>query len=211
MKLESEKVESMVRDLVGDDVLPLIRLLLKKENVSEFKLAEDLNVTVNQTRNMLYRLNEHNLVSFIRKKDKKKGWYIYYWSLSSRSVTNVMKKQKLQQLESLKERLAREVESVFYVCPNACMRMKMENAMEFEFRCQECGNLLQEQNNERTIANMKRMIETLEKELVAEKEAPAKEKVKGASKKQKTKKKSFKKVFKKKIMKKFFKGKKKKK
>ncbi|HLC22696.1 MAG TPA: hypothetical protein VJJ79_02895 [Candidatus Nanoarchaeia archaeon] len=191
MKLSNEMVEDLARELVGDDVLPLVRLLLKKDNVSEFKLAEDLNVTVNQTRNMLYRMNEHNLVSFLRKKDKKKGWYIYYWSLNRRSVANAMKKQKSQQLEMLKERLGREQESVFYVCPTGCMRMKMEHAMEVEFRCQECGALLQEQNNQKTIANIQRMIDDIEKVVLQEEEK------RQIPKKQLVKKKSFKKAVKK--------------
>ena len=68
MKLDNELLEQLMADLVGDDVLPLVRILAKKRNVSEFKLAEMLNVTVNQIRNMLYRMNAHNLVSSIRKK-----------------------------------------------------------------------------------------------------------------------------------------------
>ncbi len=171
MKLSKEDLEDLVQRLVGDDVLPLISILIKKRNVSEFKLAEMLNVTVNQVRNMLYRLNEHNLVSFMRRKDKRKGWYIYYWTLNNKSVLNAVRKLKEQQLRNFKERLSREEDGVFYVCPTGCMRLMMEAAMEVEFRCQECGNLLREQSNTKTITNIKRMIKELEKELTEEAEA----------------------------------------
>jgi len=165
MKLTNTSLDELVTTTVGEDVLPLIHILRTKNNISEFKLAEMLNVTVNQMRNMLYRLNEQNLVNFIRKKDKKKGWYIYYWSLNKKSVESSMLKVKQKQLEDLKTRLAKEQEGMFYVCPNGCMRLSMETAMEHEFRCQECGTLMKEQDNQRTIVNIKKMITDLELEL----------------------------------------------
>lgn len=165
MKLTTTSLDELVLTTVGEDVLPLIHILRTKNNISEFKLAEMLNVTVNQIRNMLYRLNEQNLVNFIRKKDKKKGWYIYYWSLNQKSMEGTLQKVKHKQLEDLKSRLGKEQEGMFYVCPNGCMRLPMEVAMEHEFRCQECGTLMKEQDNQKTIANIKKMITDLELEL----------------------------------------------
>lgn len=179
MKITLKDLEDLVMTLIGEDVLPLVRILWTKNNISEFKLAEMLNVTVNQVRNMLYRLNEQNLVDFIRKKDKKKGWYIYYWSLNKKSVEGAISKVKHKHLEDLKGRLSRESEGMFYVCPNGCMRLQMEQAMEFEFRCQECGTLMKEQDNQKTVANIKKMILELETELLAAEEEKNK---KGAKK-----------------------------
>ena len=97
MKLTNTSLTELVTVTVGEDALPLINILKDKNNISEFKLAEMLNVTVNQIRNMLYRLNEKNLVNFMRKKDKKKGWYIYYWSLNKKSIEGAMQKVKNKQ------------------------------------------------------------------------------------------------------------------
>src|SRR3989338_4339169 len=168
MKITLKSLEDLVITIVGEDVLPLVRILWGKNNISEFKIAEMLNVTVNQVRNMLYRLNEQNLVDFIRKKDKKKGWYIYYWSLNKKSIGGALLRVKNKQLEDLKARLGKEQESLFYVCPNGCMRLSMDIAMEHEFRCQECGTLMKEQDNQKTIANIKKMITDLEIELAPE-------------------------------------------
>ena len=168
IKLTNTSLDELVLTTVGEDVLPLIHILRNKNNISEFKLAEMLNVTVNQIRNMLYRLNEQNLVDFIRKKDKKKGWYIYYWSLNKKSIEGALVRVKNKQLEDLKVRLGKEQESMFYVCPNGCMRLAMDAAMEHEFRCQECGTLMKEQDNQKTIANIKKMITDLEVDLTPE-------------------------------------------
>ena len=112
MKLTKEVLEDFVSLSLGDDILPLIDILWVKKNVSEFKLAENLNITVNQVRNMLYRLGEYNLVSSTRKKDKRKGWYIYYWSLNEKSTFNAIWRFKQKKLQEFKDRVNREKDGI---------------------------------------------------------------------------------------------------
>ncbi|MFH1972023.1 MAG: hypothetical protein ABIJ18_00935 [archaeon] len=165
MNIDNKVVDELIVNLVGEDVLPLLNLIRDKPNFSEFKLAEQLNITVNQVRNMLYRMYEQSLVTFMRKKDKKKGWYIYYWTLNKDKVREALIKFKKQQLEEFNKRLQREQDSQFYFCSNGCMRLTMEAAMENDFRCHECGNLLGPQDNSRTIENVKQRIIEIEKDL----------------------------------------------
>lgn len=199
MKLTLQAIEDLIRNIIGEDVIPLVKILYNRENVSEFKLAEMLNITVNQVRNMLYRLYEQNLVFFIRKKDKKKGWYIYYWSPNLKGTENAILKTKIKQLDDLKVRLTREQESQFYVCPNSCIRFPIETAMEYEFKCQECGALMKELENKKTIDNIKNMVINLEAEIESLKN-PIPKKVKGHKPKKEKSKKTIKK-----FPKKFFK------
>ena len=72
MRLSSKMIEDVVTEVAGSDVIPLVQNLKNKKNVSEFKLAENIKQEVNKTRNMLYRLYDFNLVSFIKKKDNEK-------------------------------------------------------------------------------------------------------------------------------------------
>lgn len=175
MKLTNKAIEEVVINLAGDDTPPLMYLLKGKKNVSEFKLAERMNVTVNQVRNMLYRLHKHNLVSFTRKKDKKKGWYIYYWTLNIKNIKDARFELKKKQLADFKKRLAKESSAQFFVCPNKCSRLTMENALEVDFRCQECGSLMGQQDNSRTVDNIKKRIVELEQEIKEEEEERAEE------------------------------------
>src|SRR3989344_534359 len=169
MKITLKSLEDLVITIVGEDVLPLVRILWGKNNISEFKIAEMLNVTVNQVRNMLYRLNK-------------------------KSIEGVLTKVNQKQLEDLKARLSREAEGLFYVCPMGCMRLQMEAAMEHEFRCQECGTLMKEQDNQKTVSNIKKMIIEREQELKEQGEEKIKQ-----QKKVSTPKKVLKKVLKKKL------------
>jgi transcription initiation factor TFIIE subunit alpha len=166
MKLSNKLVEDVVKSVAGEDVLALVKLLKNKKNVSEFKLAESMKLEINVVRNMLYRLYHVNLVSFIRRKDKKKGWYIYYWTFRLKQVKHLAMTIKKEKLERLHDRLAREKESSFFICANSCMRLDFEQAVGFEFKCPECASIMQQESNAEKIKAIMDEIKNLEKELV---------------------------------------------
>ena len=165
MKLSTDLINNTVAQVAGEEVIPLVKALKNKKNVSEFKLAEQIKIEINLTRNMLYRLFEYNLVSFIRRKDKKKGWYIYYWTFNPKRVKYIVHDLKRQRLDRLKERLKRETSGQFYVCQEKCIRLDFEQATNFEFKCPECGRLLNLDDNAQKIEDIKKEARVLEKEL----------------------------------------------
>jgi len=165
MKLSPKEIDTIISQVAGEDVLKLVKSLKNKKNVSEFKIAESIKQEINLTRNMLYRLYDHNLVSFIRKKDKKKGWYIYYWTFNPTRVKDVIRNIKKKRLDVLKERLAREDSSQFYLCKNKCIRLDFEQSTDFEFKCPECGLLLNLEDNTKKKQEIIKEIDTLKKEL----------------------------------------------
>lgn len=206
MKIDKEVLLKLVQEKIGQDVPPLIDLIFNKDNYSEFKLADKLKITVNQVRNILYRLQEHNLVSSTRKKDKKKGWYIYYWTLNKKRVMDIIIDLKKERLSQLRSRLEKEQTTNFFICPKKCMRLNFETAMEYQFKCAECGELLIQQSNTKDIETIKNEISKLDEELKldeADKLKQIKQKSsKTSKKKQKSKKiKFFKKTEKKSIKK----------
>jgi transcription factor E len=167
MKLTTKLLETIIADTAGQDAFPLVVELKHKKNYSEFKLAESLKIEVNQVRNILYRLLKHNLVTFIRRKDKRKGWYIYYWTFRLKQVKNAMISLKKDRLEKLNDRLKREENEQFFSCEKKCMRMNFEKASDFMFKCPECGLLLEQEDNRQKVKDIKDEISAIEKELKA--------------------------------------------
>lgn len=165
MKITSKLIDEVVIEVAGQDVLPLVKILRSKSNVSEFKLATQMKREINLTRNMLYRLYDHNLVSFSRKKDKKKGWYIYFWTFNQKRVKDLVKDIKKKKYEKLQERLLREKNGQFYICANNCMRLDFEQSHDFSFKCPECGSLLNVEDNAAKIKELQKEILALEKEV----------------------------------------------
>ena len=160
-------IEDVVKELVNEEAIPIVLYLIGRTKVSEFVIAQELDLEIHKARNLLYKLLEHNILYFHRKKDKVKGWYICYWDFNEKIIPFQLEKIKTQKLQKLKERLERESSSTFYMCKNACTRMDFEKSMEFNFKCPECGELMDEQNNVRTLEFLKERMAELDKDLKA--------------------------------------------
>lgn len=190
MRLTQKKKEQILVGFLGEGGLPLIRKLTESQNISEFYLAKQIKKDIKIVRKMLYILYNHNLVGFTRKKDKEKGWYIYYWTLIPESIRFVYFKMKHELLEKLTKELEEEKEELFFSCPERCVRLNFDQAMDFEFHCPECGALINQDNTQKRVAVLKKKIEQIENELKKIKEpikAPRKTLEKKIAKKKKVK------------------------
>jgi len=92
--LPIKKILEVIEDVIGPDAVPVVKYLADRENVSEFVIAEKTKLDMQSTRNILYRLNSHNVAMYIRKKDRQKGWYISYWTFNKHNVPGLMRKLK---------------------------------------------------------------------------------------------------------------------
>ncbi len=162
MKLTDELLNELIKEIVGSDAVSLVQYIKNKEDVSEFKIAEELALNINLVRNMLYRLSSHNLVSSIRKKDKKKGWYIYYWTFNLPRSVELIMKSKEKKLENFKNMLNRISSETFFVCKIDGTTLGFESAMEHNFKCPEDGELLVQKDSSLEIERLKREIEKLQ-------------------------------------------------
>jgi transcription factor E len=163
MTLAKERIEEVVRQVVPDeDAQRIIFYLRGKTNISEFIIAEELDLEIHKTRNLLYQLLDANLVSFKRKKDKIKGWYICYWDFNEAMVPHLEETIRLETIQKLQKRLDNEDGGYFYMCRYAHARMSFEEAFEENFKCPECGDLMNQVDNNRTIDFLKSRIAELE-------------------------------------------------
>ena len=162
MKITQEHIRTVIGELVGLDALPAVEYLQDKQNVSEFIIAEDLDIEIHEMRNILYRCYEHHILVFNRKKDKKKGWYICYWNFNADQIPHLIQKLRTQKIKQLSERLEREEQNHFYMCQSACVRMDFDKGMEYNFHCPECGEVQQLQDNARTKEFLAQRIKELE-------------------------------------------------
>ncbi len=154
-----------VAEVVGEDAVPIVQYLKGKKNISEFKIAESIKAEVNSVRKMLYAMQTSNLVSYYRKKDRQKGWYISYWTLNDPGFGELSVATRKHKLQQLRERLHKEESNhgQFYICPGLCVRVEFDRAVDISFRCPECGSALQHQDNLKTIEQLKSRIVEIEK------------------------------------------------
>lgn len=164
-KIPKKIEEYVLVTVAGADVLTLTHYLQGKSNISEFIIAKDLEKEINIIRNLLYKLLHVDLVTFTRKKDKQKGWYIYYWTYKQTNIIHAYKNIKKKLIEETQDKLFRETSNTFFECLNTCVRLDFERAIQFDYRCPECGELLNQQDNSKKILQLREQLAQLEKEL----------------------------------------------
>jgi len=165
MVVKSKDMYAAISEIAGEDAIEVVKFLKGKSNVSEFLIADKTKLDIQTTRNILYKLNNHNMAVYTRKKDKQKGWYISYWNFNTKRVPDIIDKLRKEKIDQLQKRLdvEEEFKDNFYICRNFCARLNFEHATDFEFKCPECGSLLNLQENQKTIDNIRQKLKDLQK------------------------------------------------
>lgn len=161
--MQEKILKNIIVEFGGSDAERLVDLLFKKQNVNEFLIAKKMNLTINQTRNMLYKLADSGLVQFIRKKDKKKGgWYTYFWTLKTKRVLQKHKEKLEEEIKKLQEQLAKRESERFYYSPLADLEYTEEEAILHDYTCPETGEVLELKDNTPEINKIKNEIKKMQ-------------------------------------------------
>jgi len=158
-------LKSVVEDLINKQSVPIIDLLVGKKDVNEFIIAKKLGLTINQTRNILYKLSDYGLVSFIRRKDKRKGWYIYFWTLNVYQSLNLLEQNLQKKLEQFEIQLKSRKEKRYYICNTCSIEVAEETALLNNFTCPECEEIYELSDNQEVIQNLEKDIIRIKKEI----------------------------------------------
>ena len=101
-------------------------------------------------RKVLYDLFGKGLITGVRVKDERKGWFVYRWRSRHDEVENFIEAQKKKVLDRLQQRFDFENGSDFYHCGNNdCSRATFEAALDLDFKCPSCGKTMDIKKNDR--------------------------------------------------------------
>ncbi len=160
--MQVQLLKDVVSSVVNPGSVGIIDLLYGKENVNEFIIAKKLKITINQARNILYKMADEGMVSFNRKKDKKNGgWYTYFWTLDTAKSLQVLREKITSELNGLNSQLASKQTKQFYYCPNDDTEMSEENALLHDFTCPECGEVFLAKDNSNQIKEIEDKVTSL--------------------------------------------------
>src|SRR4030042_4013811 len=159
-------LKEIIVSIAGKQAETIIDLLDGKKYINEFIIAKKLNLTINQTRNILYKISDHGLVSFIRKKDKRKGWYTYFWKIEIAKCLEFLKGNLEKKIDQMYHQIKSRQTKEFYVCERCHIEFTEENALLYNFACPECGNILSRKDNSSVIKEYNKELEKLRRELV---------------------------------------------
>ncbi len=156
---------NLVEQLAGEGTGIIAEILFNKKDVNEFLIAKKMEFTINQVRNILYKLSNYGLVSFIRKKDNKKGWYIYFWTLNTEKCLILIEESLEKKIEYLSQQLKSRENDRYYICKPCGIEVGEERALEHGFSCEECAEPYELAENAGHLRDIKSKTTRTKKEL----------------------------------------------
>jgi len=150
---------------VGKQAEEIVDLLDSTKHVNEFIIAKKLDLTINQTRNILYKILDHGLVSYIRKKDKRKGWYTYFWKIEVLKSLEFLQKILLKKIDQIDHQIKSRETKQFYVCERCNIEFNEENALLYNFTCNECGDIFTLKDNIKILRELRKNLDKINREL----------------------------------------------
>jgi len=150
----------------GDEYLKVARSLIKAQDATDEEIASYTGLRINMVRKVLYDLFGKALITGVRVKDERKGWFVYRWRSRRDEVENFIENQKKKIAERLQQRLDYENSSQFYHCGNDdCQRQTFESSLEESFKCPSCGKILDLKKNEKSKKAFTRKIDEIKKDM----------------------------------------------
>ena len=161
----NDLLKEVVVLVVGKPAEEIADLLNSKKHVNEFIIAKKMDLTINQTRNILYKLSDHGLVSSERKKDKKKGWYTYFWKIENIKALSFLKEHLKKRTDQIETQVGNRETKQFYICERCTVEFNEENALLNNFICNECGDVFTIKDNAKLLRELKKILNKLNKQI----------------------------------------------
>jgi len=158
-------LKDAISSVVGKPADEMVDLLDGKKYTNEFLIAKKLDLTINQARNILYKVSDFGLVSFIRKKDKRKGWYTYFWKIEIIKCLEFLKSTIQKKMEQIQFQIKSRETKEFYTCEPCNIEFTEENALVHNFVCNECGSIVTRKDNAPVIKEYTKELDKLNREL----------------------------------------------
>ncbi|MCK4779174.1 MAG: transcription factor [Candidatus Lokiarchaeota archaeon] len=153
--LNSESV-----DITDEDITENIKESIKGSDI-DFEPNDSEFLKLNTVRKTLYKLYSEKLAQFRRIRDKSTGWFIYYWWHEFDLFEEILLEKKNLIESKLRDRLQFEQNNYFFYCKNcqeSNIKYNFDKAFELNFRCPDCGNPLEAQDNQSIIEYLKNKI-----------------------------------------------------
>ncbi|MEK6760309.1 MAG: hypothetical protein AABX93_00105 [Nanoarchaeota archaeon] len=164
-EMKREFVKDAISTVIGKQGEEIVNFLDPDKYINEFLVAKKLDLNINQTRNLLYKLSEHSLVSSTRKKDKKKGWYTYFWKLETLRILEFLRDILKKKIEQISNQIESREMKTFYICERCNIEYNEENALLHDFTCNECGSVFAVKDNSKVVREFKKNLEKLQNEI----------------------------------------------
>ena len=95
LRVEYEDAFVKIAGIIGnDDYIRVARALLNNDNATDEEIASATGLKINSVRKALYDLFGRSLITGIRVRDLKRGWFVYRWKVQSEQTDGFIEDHK---------------------------------------------------------------------------------------------------------------------
>lgn len=142
--IELPFVRDYLQRIGGENAIAVMRLTVEMGNaVTDDQVAEKMGVKVTVVRAVYNRLHYWGIADYNKTRNEETGWYTYTWFLVKDKIKEAVLEELNEKEEELRKKRSELDQFMFFVCPEGHVREPFEVAMEYDFRCPECGAELQ--------------------------------------------------------------------
>jgi transcription initiation factor TFIIE subunit alpha len=163
---DNPAIKDVLMKMVGPHGLEIVEILLKYKKMDEFKLSSKIKLDVNFVRSLLYKLYSKKIVSYSKKRDQKKGWWIYSWEIHANRILELLIVEKQRELDRILEMKEKKSNEQTYVCDLCAVEMDFAEAMDSSFQCFSCGSPLKHYDNEQLVRELNERVGEVKAEIV---------------------------------------------
>ncbi len=164
--LSIEEAIKYLLDLSGDKGIEVFKYLITHGQTEENALAKKMKFNrANAIRKYLYKLYNKNLVSYIKVRRGAKAWYTYYWKANPERLVFLLKGIYSDEIKQAEKSIELNKTADFYVCETCNRRYSLNEALENDFKCANCGGVLQHLENSEFIEDKQKRIKFLQKKI----------------------------------------------
>jgi transcription initiation factor TFIIE subunit alpha len=165
--LQFKLTQEFLKGVGGPDAVSVVRICLDKNGKC---LDEDIetkikHLKITEIRSILNRLHYRGIACYNKAKNKNSGWYTYTWEIKQKRIVELILEQQSETLQKLEQKAQFESTHDIFVCKKNCEETPFEIAAQYEFRCPECGEMMNPADGQKKQKDVQQQITSIKTEL----------------------------------------------
>jgi len=160
--INNQLAQDFVRRLAGEEAVKVIMIYERKGRyVTDEELAEKMKLKVTEVRTILNRLHYRGIACYKKTKNSKTGWYSYTWGIKTKRIAELLLGEMVEKTEKLGAKQLVQSNYSLFSCDGECDTLPFEVAMEYDFKCPECGKTMKAVDAQKILKETEKQMEIL--------------------------------------------------
>lgn len=150
----------------GEHAKTLVEICLNSnKEITDEEIGKKLPLKITEIRTILNRLHYRGIACYNKSKNSKSGWYNYTWIVKPERIAELILDQQEDAIEKEKNHLQIQENYTLFGCKKGCHVQPFETAIEYQFKCPDCGQTMESINTKKYLKDGQKRIGQIEEEI----------------------------------------------